>query len=270
MRPYNEQRSLLFKPGAPSTFCYGLINVSNWKVREGRTRLYTTFFFFYSFVLLEIFSSCSDLTCVLLLQPTMPIWVWLLSSSVVLLTIVKNLSILNFCQTHLQSAKQDIFLSDGSFAYFFLKLSTFRLVSGVLFEQLPIFGVQYLIFEKIEMFKLIHMTNNFIYFIKNFTILLNLLVVVQYGTRKIFLMIYGEAFGVVTLTIIKILPFFLRTSEINETPECIYSRDEYNPFSAKCVTDYDWLFLACLAFLELHTFLLLFCLPPKQSTDVLC
>ena len=50
MTPYNEQRSLLFKPGVPTKFCFGQLNLSKFKGRMGRTRLYLFFYIFYQFL----------------------------------------------------------------------------------------------------------------------------------------------------------------------------------------------------------------------------
>jgi hypothetical protein len=82
-------------------------------------------------------------------------------------------------------------------------------------------------------------------------------------------MIYGEAFGALILTIIKSLKFILSKNELFPA-KCNYSDSAYNPFDTECIVSYDWLFIGCLAFLEIHTFMLLFCLPPTETSDIFC
>ena len=201
----------------------------------------------------------------MMLHPSMPIWVWILSSSVVLLTIVKNLSILHFCQNHVRSSKNDIFLSEGSYFYFLLKLNTFRLISGVLFQQLPIFGIQYFIFEKIDNFRILKIINNSVYFFKNCTILINLLSVVQYGTRKKFIAVYGLAFGALLLSIVKMVPFLTDYAPSRNLAKCNFEAKNFNPFSLSCISQDDWLFLGSLAFLQLQTVVLLLLIMTQKT-----
>ena len=238
--------------------------------RQGRSRLYLSFLFFYSFLVIEFVSSLCDLSCVLCLDAAMPFWVWILTSSIVLLTIVKNLAILHFCQTNLQNQTSDIFLSQGSFRYFLLKLNTFRLLSSVLLQYLPIFGIQYFVFEKMKKFYYVHFSNNVLYFLKSFSILINLLFVVRSGTRKLFLLIYGLGFGAVLLSALKLLPFIINTSDRIREPHCSFAHPDYNPMSTECITDYDWLFVGCLAFLELQTLIILLCIPKHTKSNAVC
>lgn len=148
LKPYNEQRSLLFKDGVPTSFCFGQINLHHLKGRKGRLRLYLFFAYYYYFLVVEFVVSAFDVLFLLMLDglpEESRIFLKIIVTAYVLLAVFKNILLTKMANQLFLD--KDIFRDADTYLSARFKLHLLRFIVTNLIQVGPLFTVQFVMFK---------------------------------------------------------------------------------------------------------------------------